>query len=264
MKVAVAIIHGMGRDARGFSFDLQRGIAKSFKKLAISHHWNDLIFQEILWADILTPAQETLFHRINKAHNLRFKGLRRFFIEYLGDVIAYSNNVSAFSTDAFRTKILGRFDQLLNMFHKRDDFSVDTPLIVIGHSLGSVILFDYLCSYHKAPLDKHSLQMKLSAIVTLESPLALWSLQTQHFEIPTDIETLLTTPYWLNIYDKDDVIAYPIRTVNRWWEKIVNEDLAINVGGLLSFWNPLSHNGYWKNKTVHHEIAKVIARILVK
>lgn len=49
---------------------------------------------------------------------------------------------------------------------------------------------------------------------------------------------------WLNFYDEDDVLGYPLKGLSDSYREAVTEDIRINVGGLFGFWNPVSHGGY--------------------
>ena len=270
MKVAVAIIHGMGADKHGFSHPLQRGIAKAFTKLKLSHHWDDLVFQEIRWADILTPTQELLYQRITQRYPLRYRRLRRFFIEYLGDVVAYLFDNDCNHNETFRAQVFSRCEQSLKSFESVSGFDKEkTPLVIIGHSLGSVVLLDYLNQQYKQSSSMMTICQRLCGIITLGSPLALWSLKDTSLSAPFPFLDLSlpgvsqSLAKWLNIYDKDDVIAYPLKTINEHWAQAVSEDVAINVGGPLTSWNPLSHQGYWQNRRVHKQIAAFLAALVV-
>jgi len=66
---------------------------------------------------------------------------------------------------------------------------------------------------------------------------------------------------WLNFYAPDDVIAYPLRNLNPAYRDVVTADRAVNAGGLLSSWNPLSHNAYWTDNNVTKPIAEGLARL---
>lgn len=259
MKLAVAIVHGMGRDKRGFSHDLQRGIAKAYQQQGLGHQWEDIYFQEVLWADLLTDTQMTLYQRLTQHHSLRYKRLRRFFIEYLGDVLAYEGSAKI---DGYRQAIYQRMQSALTSFLPLYEAQSNCPLIVIGHSLGSIIALDFL-KQHGAPFLSH-----LCGIVTLGSPLALWSLQNKDFGRPLSFPGESLSPShqararWLNIYDKDDVIAYPLKAINSHFNQSVSEDIQINVGGPFTSWNPFSHQGYWTNRQVHGVIAKLLLSLV--
>jgi hypothetical protein len=42
----------------------------------------------------------------------------------------------------------------------------------------------------------------------------------------------------------------------------VAEDIRINVGSLLTFWNPLSHLGYWNDGSVFRRVTSFLAELL--
>ncbi len=272
MKIAVVIIHGMGSQTGGFSHALQRGIAEHYASL--NKHWDDLYFQEVLWADILSPEQSLLYNRLNKNTRLDFQPLRHFFVNYLGDVIAYQGGRVDLEQDqdAYRYKVHQRLDKALNSFHQFEGFDCDkTPLVMIGHSLGTVIMFNHL--WHMQYVrNGHPFETgrTLAGFMTLGSPLALWTLRQKNFgrpfEFPGDAldDSMKQRARWLNLYDKDDVIAYPLKPVNEAFAKVVIEDIPVNVGGILDSWNPLSHSAYWEDKTVHQYIAKFLANLSIQ
>ena len=39
------------------------------------------------------------------------------------------------------------------------------------------------------------------------------------------------TGEWINFYDRDDVIAYPLRSLNPAYKAVITDDREINVGG---------------------------------
>jgi hypothetical protein len=61
---------------------------------------------------------------------------------------------------------------------------------------------------------------------------------------------------WINIFDEDDVIGYPLAPI---YGNAILQDKQVNAGGLLSSWNPLSHNGYWEDDDVTKKLAKELA-----
>jgi hypothetical protein len=102
----------------------------------------------------------------------------------------------------------------------------------------------------------------------LGSPLALWSLRYRDFGKPIQVPSPhLGTHFpkakggWINFYDQDDVIGYPLRTINPAYKSAVKEDRAVNVGGLLSSWNPTAHTEYWTDSDVLGPIAEELATL---
>ena len=66
---------------------------------------------------------------------------------------------------------------------------------------------------------------------------------------------------WLNFYDPDDVLGYPLKAINADYRKAVTKDIPINVGGFSS-WNPLAHGGYWTDNSFTKPVAKLITSFL--
>ena len=103
---------------------------------------------------------------------------------------------------------------------------------------------------------------------TLGSPIAIWSLRQVDFGTPIRVPATKLGKHhsglsgeWINFYDLDDVIGYPIRPLNDAYKQSVTKDVPINAGGLLSSWNPLSHNSYWTDNDVTKPIARTLARV---
>ena len=100
------------------------------------------------------------------------------------------------------------------------------------------------------------------------SPIALWSLRYSAFGKPVQIpDPRLKRHYkqlpseWINFYDADDVIGFPLKTLNQAYGEVVTQDREVNVGSLLTSWNPASHLGYWKDKDVLDPIAKNLIEV---
>ena len=67
---------------------------------------------------------------------------------------------------------------------------------------------------------------------------------------------------WLNYFDPDDVLGYPLKSINPAYDNTVSEDISINVGGLFSSWNPLSHNEYWTDNDFTKPVSQFIKTFL--
>ena len=66
----------------------------------------------------------------------------------------------------------------------------------------------------------------------------------------------------VNYYDKDDILGYPLRPLSQSFKNTVTQDIQINVGGLLSSWNPKSHSEYWTDNDFTKPVAKYLAGLL--
>ena len=64
---------------------------------------------------------------------------------------------------------------------------------------------------------------------------------------------------WINFYDADDVLAFPLKGLSEHYDKAVDEDRSVSVGALLIGMSPVSHVAYWNDKAVMRPIANSLA-----
>ncbi|MGN4457457.1 chemotaxis protein [Bacillus cereus group sp. MYBK57-1] len=272
-KIAVVIIHGIGEQKPEFADKMITEIKKIFtKELSgiVDDPASQLIIKPIFWAELFAEKEEELFQSIVLNENLHFKELRRFVIHYLGDAIAYQPVETAKQN---YERIHEKIAQNLNEIYKIAGETA--PLCVISHSLGSVIASNYfydlqfkkddLNSHHLSPLEKGD---TLALFYTLGTTLPLWSLRYYNFNRPINIPSAKLKDYypgligeWINFYDKDDILGYPLRNIDESYANAVTEDKEINVGGLITGWNPLSHHAYFTDQNVIKPIVESLARI---
>lgn len=114
----------------------------------------------------------------------------------------------------------------------------EKDVIIVAHSLGAVIMFDYLSGFaNKQPPEGLRI-----GLVTVGAPLPIFWAGMGHLEI-------LSSPkvrFWSNVYSRRDPIAGSV-------EKFTPdaEELLVNTGFL-----PLrAHTRYWKNKKIAQHIA---------
>jgi len=142
----------------------------------------------------------------------------------------------------------------------------DKPLIIIAHSLGSAILSNYIWDEQKNnglgtnPFERME---TLTSIVTFRSNIPLFTLALDNIEcinfpphtLPPNLETKAK---WLNFFDGDDVLGYPLKPLSPSYMQTVTEDLQINAGGLFTSWNPISHTEYWTDNDFTKPVAQLI------
>lgn len=295
-KVAIAVIHGIGAGDPDYNSGkvsqpefirtLQTTLIDRFSKIGVSvdDYHRRFVMEPVYWATVLEGNQESLWSRFNQQSVMNWDSLRKFMISFISDAIAYQIG----SRGRYSYHAIHRFcATTLNQLAAKA--GANAPLCMIGHSLGSIISYNYLLDLQAqfgdgdksnslfrdavlrqvgdTPLERGE---TLSLYYTLGSPLALWTLRDRdggepiQFPAPT-----LATRYpqlnslaeWVNVYDSDDVIAYPLKPINSGFQKRVKEDLLVNSGNILESWNPLSHNGYWKDSTTVDRIARSLLRV---
>jgi hypothetical protein len=249
----------MGEQRRGYARRLRAGL-----RARLGTRARRLAFAEVRWADILGGKQERLLQRLRRAGPLRYPRLRRFVVAALGDAVAYQpvapEDLASGELDVY-ARVHERLARDLERLARRA--GARAPLTVVAHSLGTVIVSNYLwdCQQGRFPRAARSPLARgetLAHLVFLGSSLPLWSLRYREYGTPIRFPVADARGEWLCFYDPDDVLGYPLRPINRGYSRAVTRDVAVEVGGPLTTWNPLAHLGYWGDRRVLDEIARLL------
>ncbi|RKQ35660.1 chemotaxis protein [Oceanobacillus halophilus] len=271
-KLAVAIFHGAGTPEEDFADAMISKLEKRFRKELNDKQSYEkyFVFKPIHWSTVFEKEQAELWNRLKANEDLDYARLRRFVIEFLADAIAYQpTNQPNQNYDKVHAYVASAINEL------KEKAGPDAPLCVISHSLGTVVASNYFydLQYKK---EKRGLETRkctgnspleqcetLSLFYTTGSPLALWSLRYIDFGAPITVPSdKIKKLYpqlqgeWINFYDKDDVLAFPLKHINETYNQAVTKDISVNAGGIITSWNPLSHFHYDKNEKVIKTIAK--------
>jgi hypothetical protein len=281
--VAVAIVHGIGIQGPDFAARFQEKLTRQFARelgWEVQDPAAEIFIKPVYWAPALQDLEDELWRRLKQSGDLGSAGdqpklrLRKFLVDFAADAFAYQpipkdrtvyDNIHAIFAEALRSlaaKAGGK-----------------APLCVIAHSLGSVIASNYFYDLQKGvdmvsepvrgqmgdtPLERGE---TFSHFYTLGSPISLWSLRYTDFGVPIMVPSPKLSEHhprlegeWVNFYDRDDVCGFPLKGLNHQYRERVKADVAVNVGGLLTSWNPASHLGYWEDDDVVKPIAKALAR----
>ncbi|WP_085523599.1 chemotaxis protein [Tuberibacillus sp. Marseille-P3662] len=266
-KLAVAIIHGAGSQKKTFATKMIKKIDKQFNK-RLQKDMNvtetGLVFQPVFWSSVFEEEEKVLLQKLQQGGNLDYHRLRQFTIEFLADAVAYQPT-------SFRDHNYDKVHSVLAQSLRELSIKAgpQAPLCVISHSLGSVIASNYFYDLQfkhsnigmlteemnsHTPLEKSE---TLALFYTLGSPLALWSLRFSDFGHPVKIPAPSINQYyphlkggWFNIYDKDDILGYPLKALNNKYDRAITKDIQVNVGGIFTSWNPFSHLQYDTDEAV--------------
>lgn len=210
--------------------------------------------------------------------------LRNFTTFFLGDVVAYLSE----DTNFIRRTV---WEQIWTVLEKPLKQGTATYSIV-AHSLGSVIAYDYLCClFHpeqprlfvpqlsaevsRVPVipttdwdvsdaELGLLQERFRHFFTLGSPIglfilrkgSLWENGSPFQEIYNPVRG--NDRLWINFYDRDDIIAYPVKSLfsaNSKNQDCLLKDIAINTG-----FTPLdAHTNYWQNRDVAEKMMRFLS-----
>ena len=219
-----------------------------------------------------------LFRMLPGVTNLHYPALRWVVTDFIGDAIGYQITPGE---RRIYDQIHGRIADTLREL--AEEVGPDAPLCIIGHSLGTVIASNYFYDLQverttAKKLTPRSVRERtkqtpielgetLAHFYTLGSPLALWALRYPGFGTPIAVPAPTLDRHhpglsgeWVNFYDKDDLVGYPLRGLGPKYARAVTADCAVRIRGILVSWNPLVHPWYWNDSRVIDPIAGALAR----
>lgn len=271
MKLAIAVIHGMGSEEQFFSVELKHRITEEYVDHERGRMEEDLVFHEIFWGDLIKDRHQNFLNAANYKKDLTFMNLRELFVDYTAATLAYNTETH----DVIHERVRSEIAKLCT--HRRVDAD-KTPLVILAHSFGSVIMSDYIYDIQKKQAQAENGKLEgisnleqfrtLAGFITFGTPMGLFSLkESSDFAEPINVvgaalpDDIKKHVRWENYYDKDDIIAYPLKGINEAYDKAVDGDHEINVGGATTSWNPACHNGYWEDKDFYRPVAKYFAEL---
>ncbi len=212
------------------------------------------------------------FPNLVDQHLSLIRPLRNFATFFVGDVVAYVSQ----DVNVIRRTVWQQIWQQLKepLIHENATYSI------VSHSLGTVIMFDYLFKLLKddelfvtelnpdmeiSAEDRRLLREQFCHFFTFGSPIGLFMLRQGSLWDNNDPFRAAHNPIrgngrvWLNFYDRRDLIAYPLQKIfnlNPQNHGCVLEDKPVRAG-----FTPLgAHNNYWKNRELAGAIVKTLAR----
>ena len=275
-RVAVAVVHGIGAQQEGFEARFIQRIRRYLPDEALP----EIVFRPVHWAPILNERQAILKDKIlpRRWHT----GLHRFMIEFMSDAVAYPQQ-GRWVYEGVHTVFARTLAGLEEATH------AEAPLCVVSHSLGTLVASNFfwdLQSKARYPNRKDSNistdtqsvlghspltnGQTLNLFYTMGSPLALWSLlhkgdgtpEHPDFGTPIDVPApdyihhALDYPReWVNFHDKDDVVAYPLASLNEQYaQRVTDRQVEVGLPGAGDF--PSAHLYYWNDRDVLRPVAQ--------
>lgn len=284
MRTGVLVVHGIGEQSEqefGVTF-----IAEMRQRLAERGvDAGEVAFGRGYWADLLNDRERALLAQMAAGGPLHYRALRDFVVNFLGDAVAYRRGTADRQNlyYSIHARLLAEVRALRAQLG-----DVDAPLVIVAHSLGSVIASDFIWDaqhpengWGVAPETVDGTDFArmrtLAGLITFGSPISLFTLALSKVlaiapprASPALAPAVRAVARWANYYDADDVLGWPLRTLaagsplgaDEWaYADAVDADHAINVGGALVSWNPLSHTAYWRDGDFLDPAAAQIAAV---
>lgn len=280
-KLAVAVIHGMGKqekdddagsDVLTFSKDLHRRV----RSVVGGGDFDQAVeWREIYWADVLQNRQSDYFDKISGMTD--FDSLRQFVMFNLSDAASY-RKMSRTSADQTYGKVHDRIDDVIKELS--DAVGPDAPLVIIAHSLGGHVMSNYIYDMQKkisrgrsgAPTKMRRMQT-VSRFFTFGCNIPVFVFAYPEESVSPIAypgsglpESDQTKPWWVNFYDRDDILGFPLAPTSPDYTSLLSRnelaDIEVNSGNILTAWNPMSHNAYWKDEDIYRPIGLKIASLI--
>lgn len=272
-SLAVLVMHGMGSQREDYAQDFIEAIDRTL--VSYGKQSEQVAWCPVYWADILAPRQRDYWEAAQSAADLDYTRLRQFVISALGDAAAYRQLPSdALKSDApdYRTYHLihERIREQLNHLYLEALEERPRPLVIVAHSLGGHIMSNYVWDQQRRPDRSRSAFERmnwLTGMITFGCTIPLFTFACERVKPITFPPRRLPQRWkekarWYNFYDPDDVLGYPLRPVSAAYADAVDQDIAVDVGGIGTSWNPACHGRYWTDDDFIRPVATYLSGFL--
>ncbi len=264
--LGVLVIHGMGSQHNGFANPLIDEVTELLGSSAGAR----VAWAPVYWQDILESRQLAYMREAKRNHDVDALRLRSFVVSALGDAAAYQ-------------KVAGSKNQTYERIHTKVEESLSEladvqlggakcPIVVVAHSLGGHIMSNFIWDrQHDSAAKKKALgpvksMQTLAGMVTFGCNIPLFTFAYDKVEPIKFPGPKLSAAHkrkarWLNFYDPDDILGYPLKALPA-YRKVVDRDVAINAGGIFSSWNPLSHSDYWTDNDLTRPLTRFLGEFI--
>lgn len=288
----IFLIHGIGDGTPGDDFDkFEEHLKDAYcqrNKLTVADWKKKFKVQGIVWDPATTDPETGIYSRsfgslrpsdrslvaetnpILAALSLpNTRAWRYFMTFFVGDAIAYVDEFD----NGIRRKV---WEQMATVL-KPDSAAGPPEFSIVGHSLGSVIAYDFVHALNRVPgkifdlspdpaknvvlpaAQIAALQNSFTNLITLGSPIALFWMRRRDLWQNNFVglkNPVQGSQRWLNFWDNEDIIAYPLRNFfsDGHIEDIRIEDIRFDTSIMM----PWAHTGYWKNKALAERVVEII------
>ena len=285
-EVGAVIIHGMGDPDPAFAVPLIEGLSRLLGPDARA-----VAFEPCFWSDILQDGQDEIWRRLRDAHSpMRINFAREWIVGTLGDPTGYLSGYERQGIPLMH-RVHQRFADALARVEARLADPARAPVVVFAHSLGCVVVTNYLWNLERAAGEvatntasamhpsARAVARKaigdtpvqrletLTGLVTFGCNIPLFlppnpPYECVRFPRPGLASRLNAVARWMNVYDPYDVLGYPL---NGLWDETHGtaiEDIAMEVGMPGLSMTPLSHTFYWTDAGFQALLAGELRRML--
>jgi len=276
-------LHGMGITLKDYAEGLRHQL---HARLGAARH--DVALESIFYQDILQSNERAVWRRTLAGSKVRKEGLRTFVLSGMADVIGLETRKESRGS-AYE---LAQLEIARKLLAARDQLGANGPVVFVTQSLGCQVLSNYLYDAQRPvgqvaagiwrDIDVHSQDIAGHALSADE--IAFLRGQTVQYWVTTGCSIpafvaadtrMRIQPIrapsagfrWLNIYDPNDVLGWPLRPLGSGYETLV-EDRVINLAnkepGKLGEANAYSHEAYWTSEEVLGPVVGIVKALLAR
>ncbi len=244
--IGVLVIHGMGDQHEHFAEKL---IASLRQRLGANS--GSVAFEPCYWADVLQHHQDQVWQRLKRSGVMSWQDSRQWVLSSFGDPPAYLSGFFRSGQQAYGI-IHERVRSSLRILERQLDQHTPRSLVILAHSLGSVIVTNYIWDEQKNPTPgttPFERTETLTKFVTYGSNIPLFLPPVRPIECIQFPWSSLPQPTrdrarWLNVYAPSDLLGYPLGNI---WDNTHGteiDDLTLYAGPWLISRTPFSHAFY--------------------
>jgi len=273
-KIALLTIHGMGEQPLDYADDMRRALQHQMGDTFVNVDVHSVYYQHLL-----KPNEQDVWNRTRERSKVRYEQLRKFILFGFADAAGLENR-KEYDGSVYELAQEEIARALLAIHAQRGP---GTPIVLLAHSLGCQVMSSFIYDAQKRAgggtvsagiwkpgrmADSLSAEQRgflqcgtVRTFVTTGCNIPVFVAAHHRMDVKPIVKP---NPgfSWLNLYDPDDALGWPLQPLEGGYETLV-EDRAINAGqGILDFmtksWNPLSHTAYWTAAPVIQPLAGLL------
>jgi hypothetical protein len=272
-KLALLIVHGMGDTAPDFHEELVVPLS-----LRLQGAWDRVAWRPVYYAPVLQRNERAIFDRMRPL--LRWEGLRELMLFGFSDAASLEHKKELAMSPYWQTQrlIVQQLDELF------DELAGAAPLAIVAQSLGCQVMSNYIWDAQQSrayagiwsapledgvpadsPRDRFRRMRSLQLLMTTGCNIPVFVAGHSAIE-PIDRSKLGAGFRWINQFDPDDVLGWPLAQLSAPYAALV-EDHAVNASGntllgRVKSLTPYSHTQYWSTEKVLDRIAGALQELL--
>jgi hypothetical protein len=272
-RIALLIVHGMGDTPPDFHEELIAPL-----RARLQHAWDRVAWRPVYYQPILQRNERAIFEQMRPA--VRWEGLRELMLFGFSDAASLEHKKELALSPYWQTQrlILERLDELF------DETGGAARLAIVAQSLGCQVISNYIWDAQQprayagiwngdldddtiagTPRDRFRRMRSLQRLLTTGCNIPVFVAGHAAIE-PIDRRLLAAGFRWINQFDPDDVLGWPLAQLSAAYAALV-EDHAVNargatLAGRIKSLTPYSHTQYWSTPGVLDRIAGALQEML--